>query len=270
MITPSHAITINRGKLGQQIDTYNQSIREIEAAYQQLDTAQKNLKAACVTDHYKTSYSVLPENTYSDPLHHLDRITERLKRQFWRYIVDMLEIRKFLSSQKEEELNKRLEEGDLPDITFAAVFAEIEAIVQSAQELKKEVVAEAFETLRPQPRYRSNYKTNQRWQVGKKVILTWKIEPGYDRPFRVQYGSEQTVGVIDRAFHILDGQPVREGYKSPLIDAINTSEDGTGQTHYFKFRACKNGNLHLQFLRLDLVKELNKIGGDHSSLGGGS
>ena len=66
---------------------------------------------------------------------------------------------------------------------------------------------------------------------------------------------------LDRAFHILDGAGIPGGYQSPLVDAINTSGNkGVGETAYFSFRCYENGNLHLKFLRLDLVKELNRRG----------
>jgi len=50
-----------------------------------------------------------------------------------------------------------------------------------------------------------------------------------------------------------------------LVDAINTS-NGTGETEYFKFKACKNGNLHLEFKRMDLVSKLNQLAGCETAL----
>lgn len=57
---------------------------------------------------------------------------------------------------------------------------------------------------------------------------------------------------------------------TPLVDAIGTSGiKGVGETEYFKFKCYKNGNLHLEFKRSDLVDTLNQIAGDNSQLGRG-
>jgi hypothetical protein len=47
--------------------------------------------------------------------------------------------------------------------------------------------------------------------------------------------------------------------RSPLVAAIEAAEDGHGETAYFKFKCHKNRNLHLEFKRLDLVKQLNGL-----------
>jgi hypothetical protein len=47
---------------------------------------------------------------------------------------------------------------------------------------------------------------------------------------------------------------------------LNSSPNGEGQTEYFRFRSFKNGNLHLWFLRGDLVKEMNSVAGGEKVL----
>jgi hypothetical protein len=63
---------------------------------------------------------------------------------------------------------------------------------------------------------------------------------------------------------LLDGKGVPGGYASPLMDAIQTSRTGTGETDYFEFRCCVNRNLHITFKRLDLVKQLNAVAGGNA------
>jgi len=73
--------------------------------------------------------------------------------------------------------------------------------------------------------------------------------------------ANRKLRALDRVFCLLDGKGVPEGYSSPLIDAIETSQDGYGETEYFCFRACKNRNLHLEFKRPDLVEQFNRVAG---------
>jgi hypothetical protein len=67
---------------------------------------------------------------------------------------------------------------------------------------------------------------------------------------------------MDQIFHLLDGAGLMRSHHGPFSAAITTSgPKGTGSTDYFKFRCCKNGNLHLESLREDLLKEFNRRAG---------
>ncbi len=68
---------------------------------------------------------------------------------------------------------------------------------------------------------------------------------------------------MDNVFHMLDGKGIPPGYNGPLITAINqTGPEGKGQTDYFKFALyAGNGNMHLEFRRIDLVDQLNSVAG---------
>ena len=81
--------------------------------------------------------------------------------------------------------------------------------------------------------------------------------------YRVRYDkSQQQLQTLENVFIALDGKGITgNGYRSDLENAIHASEDGTGQTEYFDFRAYKNGNLHLLFRRSDLLAELNRRAG---------
>ena len=72
---------------------------------------------------------------------------------------------------------------------------------------------------------------------------------------------EQNIRAIDNVFHALDGNGTIKTHGGPLIDAIETAKDGTGETQYFKFRCFRNRNLHLEFKRLDVVAKLNAVAG---------
>jgi hypothetical protein len=49
--------------------------------------------------------------------------------------------------------------------------------------------------------------------------------------------------------------------RSGKAAAIEASRTGSGETEYFRFKCCRNHNLHLEFKRLDLVEKLNAIAG---------
>lgn len=62
-------------------------------------------------------------------------------------------------------------------------------------------------------------------------------------------------------FALLDGKPGVTTHQGWLADAICAADGGIGETEYFAFKCYGNGNLHLRFKRMDLVKKLNAVAG---------
>ena len=80
--------------------------------------------------------------------------------------------------------------------------------------------------------------------------------------FRVSYHYENQLRALDNVFHMLDGKPLSTYRNGDLINAINESERGAGETEYFRYKSFLNNNLHLEFRRMDLVQRLNEVGGN--------
>lgn len=259
----------NRATVSQMVDAYEKSGEMILEAYRQLWEAQKTLEAA-FGSHY-SDFSALPDRHQfyaSNPEALTASVRERIRQNAWKSIIHRLGIKKVMSIKAAEELDRKLEEAKaLPEIEMATVFATLQMLVQNADEYQKKAVMEVYDILRPARSAREHHlKTNlknARFALGKKVILSWYVEGSYSRvtPFRVNYHRENELRAVDRVFHLLDGAGIPEGYKSELIDAINTSPDGRGDTAYFHFEAYLNRNLHLTFRRLDLVQKLNQLAG---------
>ena len=83
---------------------------------------------------------------------------------------------------------------------------------------------------------------------------------------RVNYSREANVKALENVFSLLDGQGVNH-YPDDIITRINAAckeKHKTLEDHYFKLKWYKNGNLHVEFKRLDLLDRLNRIGSDGS------
>ena len=119
------------------------------------------------------------------------------------------------------------------------------------------LLIQVFEYLPP---CHSRYKTNTEFEIGKRVIL-FAFENKWGGGFRVDHYREQHIRAIDNVFHALDGNGTIKTHRGPLIDAIESVKDGTGETEYFRFKCFRNRNLYLEFKRLDLVAKLNAIAG---------
>ncbi|WP_243375049.1 DUF4942 domain-containing protein [Geotalea sp. SG265] len=258
MYTPLNTDIAKRETLAAMIGTYQQAILKIEEAYSVLEEAQNSLRAVfldapgyrfCVNERDNTDVGKVASKA----------IIARIKKDAWAVIVERMELRRLLSIQRRNELDAQIEKGELPELTNETVVALFETSAANVKTYLEEAVKEVFEFLRPR---QSKYKTNTEFELGKRVILTWQVEKGWNHgTFRVNYHRDKYLSALDNVFSMVDGKGPIKSYHGPLYDAITSSPDGTGKTDYFKFRCCVNGNLHVEFLRPDLVTRLNAIAG---------
>lgn len=274
----------NRSTIEAIVKVYQVEVSNIRRAYETLGRAGENLTAAFGKESSYSELKALPRQCYNWESA-LNEVLLELKSSCWRHLVERLGIRKVLSLKRNEELSKKLDnKKELPDITVQAVFETFDLLVGSANDFAREAVKEVYEALHVRRLHRDSshweqthtLKTNQRnatEDLGKKIILTGNVRPEWGGTgYRVEYGrTSDKLTALDKVFHALDGQPFNlKGYISPLIDAIHTSgPEGSGETDYFKFKCYGNGNLHIEFKRLDLLKEFNRIANDGTQLKSG-
>jgi hypothetical protein len=186
-----------------------------------------------------------------------------MKRRAWEVLIDRLGIKALMSIKKRNEVENQLKHGrELPEINEQAIMATIAGWISQAKDFAREAAREVFDMLRPANGWGGEYKTNQkvRFAVGRKVILTWYVDRHWNgKGYRPSYNREGQFMALDAVFHLLDGKGIIRQSRGPLWHAINDSPDGRGETEYFRFKCFKNGNLHLEMKRLDLVKELNGL-----------
>lgn len=249
------------------VEAWERANAIMDAAYAELDRAKAILEDAFGHEAYM---NVLPQ--YNDSL---ERMREQNKKRAWRQIINLLEIRKVMSIKRLEELDQNLENGQMPEITADNILAISAGLVESAPEYAFEAIAEVFEFLRPGASERNHYKTNAknaRFELGKKVIIAGALEVWSRSIYHVSHWKMDKIRAVDRVFHLIDGAGELKGYNGPLVDAIQTVNSSTGigdgETNYFHFRCYQNGNLHLEFKRLDLVSKLNAAAGGSNQLRG--
>jgi hypothetical protein len=247
------------------VSAYNNAVETLDEVYGMLEAAQERLGAAFPEYDQHSRFDVFQylkdwkktnDNSHN-PRYHSART--KFKRSVWNTIFTVTGMRKLMSKKRLEETEKNLEKGKLDPVTIPNIIDFLTLLQSNLPTLAEEVVKESFEILRPR---NNEHKTNTQYEIGKKAILTWKVEHGYGTGLRrVRYYAENSLTSLDKAMSLLDGKGIIEGYRSPLVDAINTSTTGNGETEYFKFKTFKNGNLHLEFKRMDLIAEINRIGG---------
>ena len=255
---------IQRDTVAQLVENYEIAVADLTKAYTLLHSAKNRLNASFGMGQRIHSFDVLPHgyrNGATLANDSLEQVMAQVKLDAWRVLMERLELRKLLSIARREELDKQLSDGKgLPDITLENVWGMFESAVSNVDRYMEEAVLEVFEFLRPPS---SKFKTNSEFEVGKRVVLKWYVEPNYSRTgFNVRYAYDARITALDNAFLRLDGKGIVSTYHGPTHDAIKgAGRDGVCETDYFKLRCCLNGNLHLEFKRPDLVQRLNAIAG---------
>lgn len=195
---------------------------------------------------------------FSDPE---ETITE-LRRDIWGYLIERAAFRKAMSVRAWKELSEKIEKETPPPITAETIQGMIDQFQADMPAMLKEAVAEVFEFLRPPG---SEYKTNSEFEIGERVVLSNYIGQGYGRTWDTEHWHDQQLIALENVFAMVDGKVAeRSGHYSNValeIKRIPLDEKCHGATPLFEFRGFRNGNLHLKFRRMDLVRKLNAVAG---------
>lgn len=254
---------VHRLTVSQLVTAYAQSEADIHAALGTLRAAEDRVNAALMNSdgdlHRGWTVHVHERLRLDD----VDDIVAEFRRRVWQQLVHRIDLRGMMSSERWTKLQREIEKGaEVPPITMEAMEAFVGQVTRDIPTMAEEKVREVFEWLRP---HNSTHKTNSEMEVPPRVILGHVVEwVGYLGRFRVNYDyAQQKLIALQAVFQALDGKGhvVRSTYSD--IENMLTSGKGqhAGEVPYFRFRAFRNGNLHVAFTRLDLLAQLNRIAG---------
>lgn len=245
------------------VAAFVQAERDVRAAFAQIVAAEKSLNAVfALGDSHGRIRVTACGTSYRDNFERVEEAVEIMTREAWRAIVDRLDLRKFMSVKRWEQVQQELERGKLPAITEENVLRFAHDHLGQARSYLAESVHEVFEWLRPHGNTRAGkLKTNSELEVPAKVILDYMVELGWSSGFRIHYNRRQNLLALERVFRALDGRGEVQGYQSELETSIEASKDGTGETDLFRYRCCKNGALHLWFKSAAILDRFNALAG---------
>jgi hypothetical protein len=102
------------------------------------------------------------------------------------------------------------------------------------------------------------YKTNDAFKITPKIILHRCLD---SYGFSYYGSSRDAIGDLCRIMHILDGKEPKDhlGDLRALVQDARYKKQDKVESEYFMGWLYKNGNLHLQLKRLDLIEKANKL-----------
>ncbi len=260
-----------RATVRELVAAFEAAERDVRESFARIVAAEERVNAVFGNGESHEKIRVSACGTYHrDRFQDADEAVRIMTVQAWSAIVDRLELRRFMSIKRWEQLQKQLtadrhQRGDvvdLPPITEESVMAFATGTLASAREMLQEAVAEVFEWLRPgQHNPTSRLKTNSQLEVPERVILGGMVEHEW-YGFKVDWRERQKLVALERVFHALAGDGrMNVAHESELAGAITAAKDGVGETDLFAFRAHLNGRLHLRFKRPDLLARFNALAG---------
>jgi hypothetical protein len=169
-----------------------------------------------------------------------------------------------LSTKRKEEFRAQIEDQQAPPFNVENAMGLLGGLVNDLDAYFAEAVKEIFDWLKPGA-WDKKYKTNEksRFEIGKKIIVTWVMRWEYGRMSMWPRSGNSLID-LDKMFHLLDGQGVPK-YPGDLVTQIRSAINGGEnevETAYFSLKWYKNGNLHLTFLRDDLLQAFNAKAGE--------
>lgn len=193
-------------------------------------------------------------------------LQSEIQKRAWRFLVDQTGIKRVLTEQALEEMNKQVEAGDLPDLTTESVVLTLQELASSMPDRLEEAVKEAYERVFP-GWSRREYKTNEKVcheGLKKKVILTCAFSWG---TWMSQY-AEKTLRCLERAFGLLDGHMPKDYPHDAVTKALQSQRETNDPHGRFEFSTdyfhCKGyvkaSTLHVTFTNDSLLREFNRIG----------
>lgn len=226
-----------------------------------------------------------PEVTMS-----VNRLTVPLKRtEFkkdmqkagWKFIFDKMNMKKNTTKGLMDDINKFVEQQTQIPFTMKNIYHMLDMVLQTTGQRMDKAILEVFDRITERHhdnRYNvKGWKTNSHFLLGKKFILPNMISPAKEYGYTSSsYNSLKSSydGVIpdfEKAlcfitaenYDVLDCWEDHKDSRPRTEKTVNRSIDrnlyGDWYTsHFFRYKAYKNGNMHFEFMEDAIWQDFNK------------
>lgn len=254
----------NRLTVAEVVRVYDAATEKIRGGFALINQAEAELNETFTLD----GLGQISVRGYGHRISYDERTCEdvllSMRHEVWSYVIERLEVRRAMSVRRWDELQQQLRDKQLPEITEENVEQLVAGFRSNLQVMLGEAVEEVFDWLRPRG---SKYKTNTELEIRHKVILRHVVEARDKRwshfTWRVDHRYQQNLSALENVFTALAGRgQITKSHFSEITNVVHApGYSGVGETPYFRFKTFENGNMHLEFLKLDLLARFNAIAG---------
>lgn len=205
---------------------------------------------------------------------------KELQKSGWSFILNKMNLTKYTTRGVREDINKFVEQQKQIPFTMRNIYHMLDMVVQTAGQRMDKAILEAFD--RVTEHHHDNrhnvkgWKTNSHFLVGKKFILPNMISPAKEYSYTSSsYNSLKSSydGIIpdfEKALCYVTGDPfetsefVNGRWEKYGINTVNSSINRNiyGEwynSHFFKYKGYKNGNMHFEFVSDKVWQQFNQI-----------
>lgn len=195
------------------------------------------------------------------PVAHLGDFLAECQKQIdqsaWSYLMAQSGLRTFMDARARREWDDQIEKRAFPEFTVENVANTFATIHGQRGELFERGVIECFRGLS------WHYATNSPCRFGKRIVHNYFASQS-SGPSRFQHIRSEATNRLDdlvRCLSVLDGKPEPDHRSGIWSAAFQAEQDRTYafETDYLRVKWFKNGNAHIEFKRMDLVEQMNRI-----------
>jgi len=204
-----------------------------------------------------------------------------LQKAGWKFIFEKMNLTRFTTKGVRDDINKFVEQQTNIPFTMKNIYKMLDIVIGTASQRMDKALLEVFE--RVTERHHDNrhnvqgWKTNLHYLVGKKFILPYMINPakeyGYtsDSYNSLRNSYDGIIPDFEKALCYISGDKyVEKEWSSSkgqweytgiltVNSSINRNAYGEWyESHFFRYKGYKNGNMHFEFKDLNLWGRFNQ------------
>lgn len=227
-------------------ESRDRAIRIYDASYALIKGVQKNLNE--VGD-YVCPWDMVPKLECAE-------FKKKLDQNLWRHAFTKIGLHQYMDAKAKEELDKDLEKN-VPEFTMDNVKETLLTAAQSADKMFARGIVNVFHGLSKEHKTNSNSP----FSINPKAIIRYMVRGNYSGGLVLNcYGTyTEKINDIDRVMKTLDGKKHQPRELECSINAAWSKSPFIYEDGYYRAKGFKNGNIHLEFKRQDLLDKANMI-----------
>lgn len=208
-----------------------------------------------------------------------ERFKKDLQKDAWSFVFGKMNMQKYATKGLMEDINKFVEQQQNIPFTMRNIYHMLSIVIATQEQRMDKAIIEVFDRVthhHHDNRYNvKGWKTNGHFLVGKKFILPYMINPAKEYGYTSDcYTSLRSAhdGIIpdfEKALCHITGDPfetseyINYQWTRKGITSVNTSINRNTygiwyESHFFKYKGYKNGNMHFEFKDEKIWELFNK------------
>lgn len=194
-------------------------------------------------------------------------IMGRVDGEIWDWLMAKSGMLTFMDAEAKEKWRESVSNENTPELTRSNIEATFAMLHSQRSDFFDRGVINLFNKLS------WDYKTNSPVKIGRRLVMTHVVEPAWKGGKHCRIGGRaEHLDDLLRVMAVADGEPEpdhRKSARDQLNAQLGESDRavvgvlGPKPKPMFEIRAFKNGNVHVHFVRSDLIDNLNRIIAKH-------